>query len=343
MNTIFLLRLFAFSQIVLADPPHQYIVENINSKKRILEIQHSSREQEADAIYYNSERTKANPFVSYPFVTIKEAISEKENLIYSTVYHTGLLGWRITPGQNLESLNHLILSGDSNIFGFGVADQETLPAKLTATIHSHNVYNFGLAGTGPNNTLYFLEHFDIKKILVNKTTGVFIYDFHHYLIERIIGSKAYTAWSIDSPRYELENGTLIYKGSTRKYWLTWFYKFLNIIPYNQKLIPNLPRINQSHIELTAKIFAKIKIEYLRQTDTKNRFFVLFNPSFINATNTNDIEYLKERLIIEGIEVIYFKQNEILPMPLIKGDGHFSAIAHENYSQMIIKKLNPLLR
>jgi hypothetical protein len=342
MSKIFLLVLLAFSQVVLAAPP-QYIVENINNKKRILEIEHSSKEQEPDAIYYSSERTKANPFVSYPFVTIKEAISENEKLIYSTVYHTGTLGLRITPGLKSESLNHLVLSGDSNIFGFGVADQETLSAKLNSTIHSHNVYNFGLAGTGPNNTLYFLEHFDLKKILINQTKGVFIYDFHHYLIERIIGSKSYMSWCIDSPRYELENGSLIYKGSTRKYWLTWFYKFLNIIPYNQKLIPNLPRINQSHIELTAKVFAKIKMEYLRQTDIKNRFIVLFNPSFISTTNINDLEYLKESLKKEGIETIHFKKNEVLPMPRIKSDGHLSAIAHENYSQMIIKKLSPLLR
>jgi hypothetical protein len=282
-----------------------------------------------------------NPFVIFPDSVIQDTMSHDGKTIFSVVYHTGEFGLRLTK-KNPRATKHFILSGDSNLFGIGVKDDETLPAKLGEKIPSYDAYNMGFVGMGPSSTLHFFEHYNLKKMIGNQAHGIFLYDFHFHLIDRVIGSKSFMTWSKKPPRYIYEKGQLIYKGPFENYWPVKFYQFLNQLPYNQILIPNLPRITHEHIELTAKILAAIKKEYLAQTDAQNKFFVSFNPKFINVKNSSYVDELISTLRKEGIQVITFDKADILPLPQIPGEVHLNATAHENYSQMLLKKLQPYL-
>jgi hypothetical protein len=332
----FIFLLLLNSKIVSA----QKIITTDNVSNNIKEFINSKSPKSSDDLKYHSLRNEANPFVSYSNQIIKDSrikIKDKK-MIYSATYHTGVYGIRLTANSETLRSKHIILAGDSNMFGIGVEDDQTLPSRLALKSNTHNIYNLGFAGSGPHNTLYFLENFDLKKIIKEQSLGMFIFDFHFYLTERVIGSKAYFDWATDSPRYELQLDKLVYLGSYRKNWRFWFYKILNKIPFNKILIPNLPRINHSHLELTAKVLAEIKYNYLKQTNKNNKFYVFMNPSFKEDRNTEDEIFLINCLKKEGIEVVSFNKQETLNLPPIIGEVHLGPLAHENYSQMIAKKI-----
>ncbi|MBC7537595.1 MAG: hypothetical protein H7281_02145 [Bacteriovorax sp.] len=314
--------------------------KTFNGFNRLQDIYCSSSNDTESVLYYKKHHSQANPFVPFPFITMNDKLSDDSNkIIYNVKYHTGKLGLRVTANMNTLTHEHLLLGGDSNIFGIGVNDSETLTSRLAQKIKSHAIYNFGLTATGPNATLYFLQYFGLKDIIPERQkSGIFIYDFHYYLIERVVGSKEFLRWGIFQARYGLKNNGVEYLGPFNHYWLSLFYKFLDYLPFNEKLFPNLPRLSNQHFYLTAKILAEIKKEYLKQTNSKNRFIVSINPRYINPENALGMDAFVRILKKENIEVIVFNQKEILDLPAFD-DGHLNQVALANYSQMIAKALN----
>jgi hypothetical protein len=313
--------------------------KTFNAFNRREEIYCSQPNETEATDHYKKYSSAANPFIPYPAVVINDQLLSNENkTIYNVRYHTEKFGLRRTPNSNTHSHQHLIISGDSNIFGIGVADDKTLPNRLAQSIPNYAVYNLGLTATGPSSALYFLQQFGLKDIIPSdQRTGIFIYDFHHYLIERVIGSKEFLRWGIFQARYGLKNNKVEYLGPFNHHWLSLFYKFLNYLPFNQKLFPNLPRISREHLYLTAKLFAEMKNEYLKQTNAQNRFIITINPKYINPNNSKDVDTFVQFLKREKIEVIQFKTEEILDLPAFD-DGHLNEAGLQNYSQMMARKL-----
>jgi hypothetical protein len=314
--------------------------KTFNGFNRFQNIYCSSSTDTESVRYYKKHFSQANPFVPFPFITMSDKLADGNNkIIYNIKYHTGNFGLRITTDTNTLLPEHLLIGGDSNIFGIGVGDSETLPSRLAQKIKTHAIYNIGLTATGPNATLYFLQHFGLNDIIPGyQRSGIFIYDFHYFLIERVVGSKEFLRWGIFQARYGLKNNSVEYLGPFNHYWLSLFYKFLDYLPFNEKLFPNLPRLSKQHFYLTAKILAVIKKEYLKQTNSNNRFIVSINPKYINPENALGLATFVEILKKENIEVIVFNQKEILDLPAFD-DGHLNQIALKNYSQMIAIALN----
>jgi hypothetical protein len=347
-----------FSLSPLCDKANANFTENIriitfNTKREYdgndgsihqIESTASYSKTDPEVFYYNFYYPLINPFFSYPFIVAHDKVTYRNSILYDQVYHTGIFGQRLMIKKPVVNHPHLVFGGDSNMFGLGISDEESLPNLISQNQNTYNVFNLGFPGTGPNNLLYLLNNFDLKKIIGNERKGIFIYDFHHHLINRIIGSKSWTRYIIDSPQYILKHGKVAFNGSFSNNWTSWFYKLLLLIPFNDILIPDLPRIGHIHLELTAKVLAEIKKEYLSQTDSANRFIITFNPAFIyNAEMNRNLIYLSECLKKEGIEFIMFDKNEILPLPLIEHDGHLNAVAQKNYAKMILHKLSTILK
>ncbi len=280
-----------------------------------------------------------NPFVFHDDAVVYDQMIflSSQKKIYSTVYHTGKFGFRKTQ-TSASAKEHLILAGDSNMFGVGVADEETLPSRFAQMLPAKQVINMGLGGEGPSSLLYFLENYKLDPLLEKNRKGIMIYDFHHHLFDRVIGSKVFLSWSKQAPRYILEEGKVRYAGFFEDYWLARFYLFLNKLPYNEILFPNLPRINHEHIVLTAKVLAEIKKHYLAQTSPENRFIVSFNPAYTARQAARHLQDLRQELEKEKIEMVVFSKEEIKPLPIIAGEYHQSAQAHLNYSEMLNAKL-----
>lgn len=324
---IFLVGFFAQAKLIT----FKNIIKNNNSTRIITT---NFPEAKMDARF-----NQVNPFVMNSFSEISDVFTRDNKIVYSQTYHTGEYGIRVTAPASREVRGHLILAGDSNMFGIGVRDDETTPSQLAKKVSALNTYNFGMAGVGPNSTLFFLQNFSLEKVIGKNKKGFFIYDFHHHLIDRVIGSKFYLSWSKSSPRYEIESGQLVYKGTLESKWISKFYNFLNSLPYNEKLFPNLPRITHDHIELTAKVLAEMKKEYLRQTDANNVFIVAFNPAFDDDKFQEQRNDLQISLRKEGVETITFSKSELLSLPKIRGEIHMNAEAHAHYAEMLYNKLS----
>lgn len=332
MKAAVLLLLFSFSLTVLAQNHTQKNI--ITSNDQVRTIVSTFPDTPFDLKYF-----QFNPFVTHDNTIIFDKMTDKEHLIYSTVYHTGKFGFRKTKTAE-QAEQHLLLGGDSNMFGVGVGDEETLPSRLAQKLSTKKVINLGLGGVGPSSLLFFLQNYSLESIVGKSKKGMMIYDFHHHLIDRVIGSKLFLSWSKSAPRYAIEDGKLVYAGVFEDYLPAKFYMLLNKLPWNNVLFPNLPRINHDHILLTAKVIAEIKKQYLQQTDPHNQFIVTFNPAYNNSEYSNEnLKDLQDALTKEHVETAVFNVNETRPLPIISREYHQNEIAHENYSQMLIKKLD----
>jgi hypothetical protein len=322
------------SQIVTLN--NSQVFKQKNGLTRAYRIEGQYDESNQSTALYRIHYKQANPFVPSPFVTIAEEIKKNNQLITKGSYHTGELGLRITPDQFPGSTEHFIISGDSNVFGIGVEDNETLPYFLSKNSKKFAL-NFGLAGSGPSNTLYFLEHFNLSSIVKNKMKGLFLYDFQPYLFERVIGSKKFLQSNLESPRYEFIDGKIKYLGDFKTSWVAIFYSFLNKLPYTDLFFPNLPQINHRHIELTAKVLAEIKNDYLKQTLSTNRFVVSINPTY-KKPYKKELSYFIECLAKEKIEIITFDDLPKFHLARFKDEGHYTKEAHQRYAEILWKKL-----
>lgn len=180
---------------------------------------------------------------------------------FDTTYSINEFGLR-TVENSTDRANHLILAGDSNTFGIGVKDEETLSEIMSKKYPQYHTYNFGHGGGGPHNTLALIEKTSWNK-LIHETSGRMIYIFYpEWMLSRVIGSKDYLSWDKGrSPWYEVEDDHVVYKGSFTKRLLTKALNFIRLIdPYHW--VGDLPKINQDHINLITKIFEKMQAEYL---------------------------------------------------------------------------------
>ena len=289
----------------------------------------------------NKGYTDFNLFTYHDNMTVEEEVHYRGKKVYSVTYNTIHYGFRKTK-TNENAKEHLILGGDSNMFGMGVEDNETLPSLVALKNPDKKIVNLGLVGQGPNAHLFFLQNYSLEPLIGKTKKGIMIYDFHYHLIERVIGSKQYVVITRKSPRYVLKNDRVIFAGKFDEAFSTKFYLLLSKLPWSDKLFPNLPQINHDHLVLVAKIFAEMKKVYLNQTDSSNRFIVSFNPAYFTDSQMTHIKDLQALLRDEQIEFITFNRNEIKPLPVIDGDSHQTSMAHFNYSIMLMERLNRFL-
>lgn len=297
---------------------------------------------------YEKWRGEINPFIPTPYsvVTDKVTITSDNRVIFDAVYNTEDLGLRVIPGNRKNLLKHLIVVGDSNTFGVGCADNETLPYYLSLKFPNATTYNFAQAGTGPHSTLRFLEIFKVSDFASQKE-GAMVMDFHLFFLQRIIGSKSFLAFGESTPQYTLDNNDIpVYRGPFSESIQAKFYKGLDKIPYSHEFFPDLPRIGSRHIDLTSRVILAIKNKYLQQTSKTNKFFVFINPerkATANLTSmiledTETVKAVAKKLKELGVDVITFEEKEVLDLPHFDVEGHMMPVAHKNYAQMIYDKL-----
>ncbi|MBC7712795.1 MAG: SGNH/GDSL hydrolase family protein [Rhizobacter sp.] len=294
------------------------------------------------AAEYEKWHKEINPFITKPYMNLSDfTYSNKDgSTVFDVYYHTGELGLRVVPGVKPDLPKHLIVAGDSNTFGVGCNDDQTLPYYLSKKFPDRTVYNFGLGGAGTNSTLRFLEVFKVKNIApLNYKDGALILDFHSFYIQRIIGSKSFLAWSPASPQYKLNDDDIPeYMGPFTDSWQLKFYHFLDLFPYSEKLFPDLPQISEEHIELTARIIYEVKKKYLAQTSPENKFIVFFNPEKKSELEEKVDKKIYEKLKKLNIDVEMFDEKEILPLRHFELEGHYMPEGHKNYAEMIYKKI-----
>lgn len=293
---------------------------------------------------YKDVQKHINLQVDYPEAQIVHiAQDEKGQKEFSKFYTTTKFGFRSVP-LHPASKNYLIIAGDSNTFGIGCNDDETISAQLSKLLPQTQILNMGMAGTAANALLYFMEHYQMKEILSDvRQKGILLYDFNDYLIERMIGGKNFIRWGWMQPAYKLHDDKLEYAGTFNEQWITKFYKIINIIDPKNILFPNLPRVGEHHLKLVARIFLEIKNKFLTQTRVDNQFAVLIDPFTLNETNRANVYKLKKDLNDLGIQTIEFDEKEsINHISIYPHDLHMRPDGQKYFAQLIAEKLKGFL-
>ncbi len=271
-----------------------------------------------------------------PFQSIRHLSKYHDRILFDQTYEIGEFGFRnIEKALYSSTANkHLIVAGDSNTFGIGVSDRETLPVLLANIKKEYHPYNFGIRGGAPHCTLGMMEFFPWNKIIAEED-GYFIYNYYDFLIDRVVGSKGYMAWNDgNSPNYQLnDNGEAEYIGSFRDRFINIIYKQILSVKWLDKLLPQLPRHRKHHSILVSKIFLKMKEEYLKKFP-KGKFIVAINYSFEEMV-PGRLEEIREELQKNKIAYVILPKLEFTAN-FKMGDGHLSAEGHKTEASLISK-------
>lgn len=289
---------------------------------------------------YRSIQKHINLQVEYPESIIDHKATYASGKIeFHKRYTSTIYGFRSVP-EKKRARNILIVAGDSNTFGVGCNDDETLSAYLSDLLKDTQIVNMGLAGTAANSLLFFLSHFSLKDILpaVPGTTTM-LYDFNPYLMERMIGGKNFIRWGWMQPSYDLQKNELVYTGIFNDLLITKFYKLINLIDPGNRLFPNLPQLHDHHFELVARIFLEVKKKFLQQTNPNNRFAVMMNPFTLNGKNISTVELLEKELHKLGIDTVRFNEKEALNhISIYPRDLHMTPQGQKYYAEIIAQEM-----
>jgi hypothetical protein len=288
-------------------------------------------------------------YVYPPFSTVEHTKTMEGKTLFTARYKIEQYGLRLPAETSKESKKnfHLILDGDSNVFGEGCNEEATLTSQLEKKLTNFHLYNFGHRGGAPHNTLSLIENYPFQNLIAEKK-GIFIYDFFTtHMIERVIGGKNYIAWDNGlSPWYDFDeiNNTIVYKGQLKEKTSSKIYARLSKYSLFNWLFPVLPRITQTHIKLVSKIFAKMKKDYL-QSFPEGRFIVLINDTVNDEYDIKTIQLtrtLHEELEKENIETIWPGHQKINSLDAVTfKDGHFNPEGQKWQAGIIFEQLKSL--
>lgn len=109
--------------------------------------------------------------------------------IFSSEYRIDDKGRRITPVDAPESRDRAALFfGCSHTFGFGVEQDETLPAYFGQICKQYIPVNYAVGGYGPQNMWLKIQEPDFKH-QVPRDKGVAVYCFIHHHLDRLMGES----------------------------------------------------------------------------------------------------------------------------------------------------------
>lgn len=274
----------------------------------------------------------------HPFTKLQHISKYGSEVIYNQVYESADFGLRAIPKSYYAKnpTQHVIVAGDSNIFGDGVGVENTLPILLANEIPTSHPYNFGIRGGGPHHTLAFMEFFPWENIIKEKK-GIFIYNYYDLLFERVIGLKNYILWSKGiTPYYNInDKGVATYQGNFNTRFLTKIFQFLNSFEWLNKLLPTLPRPRHQHTVIIGKIFLKMYNEYIKKFP-KGKFYVAVNYNFYPfvSERLKDLEGELTKNKVPYIAIPFETDNN----EYVFKDYHLNPKGHQLEAKLILKVL-----
>jgi hypothetical protein len=264
--------------------------------------------------------------------------------IYDVFYRTDPKGRRETPtrGGHTRS-SFLLFFGDSNTFGEGLSQTETLPYYAGEIASAFRPYNYGVSGWGPSQLLALARRGRLPQEVAERD-GYAIYFLIPAHIDRVVGSsKVSTDWGRHFPYFE-ENarGNLVTNGNfvhgrpftTLAYF---FWTKSNLANYFGVDLPLW--YSASDYRLTAKVFKDSGQLLARQLSLRG-FVVILGQAYDDVQRRAMHDY-REALAREGVPYLDYTQlfdTRDVRYRLSEADYHNSALANHIIATRLVADL-----
>ncbi|MCB9104507.1 MAG: SGNH/GDSL hydrolase family protein [Anaerolineales bacterium] len=259
-----------------------------------------------------------------------------DEVVYDVTYTTDALGRRPTPIDKPDERSHFILFfGGSYTFGDGLWDDETLPAQVGELAPEYKPYNYGVPGYGTQQLLVKLQSDEILDE-VPERDGIAIYVFICAHIKRVVGTTdVQNTWGRYMPYYFLDANDQLVRQSdlvTARPWLSAIDALVGISQTGKYFNITLPRINDNHRRLTARIIAEAQQSF-RDKYQSDAFYVLIYPH--NPCAAEIIPFLEEvNVKVLDYSTLFKFGDAGLWIP----DGHPTASAQKIVAQKLVTDL-----
>ena len=242
-------------------------------------------------------------YVMAPSTVARHRRSVGDTPIYDVTYRTDEQGRRETPtspGQGRTSF--LLFFGDSNMFGEGLSQTETLPYYAGEQATAFRPYNYGVSGYGPAHLLALARSGRLGHA-VHEQDGYAVFFLIPAHVGRVIGSSVVsTGWGRHFPCYEMtDQGALISSGDfvhgrplvTLAYF---FWTRSNVAAYFGAELPL--RYTEHDYRLTATILKESSRLLAEQLHLRG-FVVILGQAY-NDPQRRVIQGFREALEREGV-------------------------------------------
>jgi hypothetical protein len=149
-----------------------------------------------------------------PSTVARHQRTENGRVAYDVTYRTDAFGRRLTPVRGDPARGaFLLFFGDSNTFGEGLEQDQTLPFYAGELAGAHRPYNYAAPGWGPGQMLELAKSGRIPRE-VDEPHGSAVYFFIPAHLGRVVGSsEVASGWGRNFPHYRLDGtGGLVRRG-----------------------------------------------------------------------------------------------------------------------------------
>ena len=287
---------------------------------------------------------KSLGYVMAPSVRARHRRWVGNRQIYDVLYQTDAWGRRETPTRaGSKRTSYMLFFGDSNMFGEGLSQDETLPYYAGEVARSYRPYNYGVSGYGPSHLLVLARRGGVRQE-VAEGEGYAVYYLIPAHLGRVIGSSnVSTSWGRHFP-YVVTNGggELVAKGNFvggRPYTTLGYFLWSksNLAHYFQATLPLW--YTKSDYRLTARVLKESSRLLGRQLQLR-RFVVVIGQVY-NDRQRRVARKLREALL--GEKVPYLDYTELFNTQdvnyrLAEDDYHNSALANRTIANRLILDL-----
>jgi hypothetical protein len=264
-------------------------------------------------------------------------------VIYDVRYSIDARGRRGTPTASSEREFSLLFFGDSNTFGEGLGQAETLPYYAGRFATGYRPYNYGVPGYGPAHVLALADLGRLPDEVAERD-GYAVFFLIPAHVARVIGTaKVSAGWGRHFPYYRpADHGTLVSEGDFvhGRPLTTLAYFFLghsNLVEYFGVDLPGW--YTAGDYELTARILGEAAHRLAQQVHLRG-FIVILGQAYDEA-QLRVIHRLRDALARERIRSLDYTALFDRRDPryrLSEFDYHNSAVANRILAAQLVSDL-----
>ena len=279
-----------------------------------------------------------------PNAVARHTASHNGHQEFSVTYRFDSFGRRETPvDPGTHRSGFLLFFGDSNTFGEGLEERQTLPYCAGALAPDYRPYNYGFSGWGPAQMLELVKNGDLSSG-IDQQGGFAIFFFIKDHLARVTGSSLVSPhWGRDFPYYTLDpDGRLVHQGNFAhdRQFTTLFYYFVASSQIAQYFDFVFPRgYSDGDYRLTAEIMAESQ-RYLERQFKLRGFYVVISPTFDKAQLQISRKFMSD-LQKAGVKYLDYTQlydTSDVKYRISEWNYHNSALANQMIAHHLVTDL-----